>query len=179
MQEQDSTSEHENHHFSNVLAEYSYEGQYPEDARFSKPWESCIQVGQGGSKRSVDGKPLQSEGFSQCSALLLQNCATQEAMLFHIDDVDLNSMQIAALNELSPGDYIARFVRGNRSMNLSERITSSDYFTLHFTGSLSITVADDLVVNTGGKTWSIVYDPGSHLVSVQSKELRRVLQYNL
>lgn len=76
--------------YSLPLEEHSYTDQYPPDLRFEKPWEGCIQVGQGEGKLSNDGKPLQSEGFSLCSALIIQNIDTQEAALFHIDDIDLH-----------------------------------------------------------------------------------------
>lgn len=67
----------------------SYTGQYPDMIEFAKPWECCIQVGQGSGKLSLDRKPLQSEGFSKCSGLILKNGANLESALFHVDDFDL------------------------------------------------------------------------------------------
>lgn len=66
---------------------------------FQKPWEGCIQVGQGLGKLSLDGKPLQSDGFSKCSGLVLRNGNTQESALFHVDDFDLGIWQTPVIRE--------------------------------------------------------------------------------
>ena len=77
----------------------SYTGQYPDMIEFQKPWESCIQVGQGSGKLSSDRKPLQSEGFSKCSGLILKNEETLESGLFHIDDLGLGERQTPVVRE--------------------------------------------------------------------------------
>lgn len=71
-------------------SETSYTGQYPNMSEFEKPWEGCIQVGQGNGKISLDEKPLESEGFSNCVGLILRNKNSLEGALFHIDDIDLS-----------------------------------------------------------------------------------------
>jgi hypothetical protein len=179
MEQHESNPEQKSKEYSLPLEEYSYIGRYPPDLRFEKPWEVCIQVGQGSGKRSNDGKPLQSEGFSKCTALIIQNADTQEAELFHIDDIDLSHTQSELLYKLSDGNYIGRFVRGSLSREVSERIGQSNYFKKPFSDSRRINMAEDFVVNTGNKHWAIVYDPKSHSVSVQSKELGKVLFFKV
>lgn len=75
------------------ISKAPYIGQYPDMPEFEKPWEGCIQVGQGQGALSSDKKPLQSEGFAKCVGLILKNESTLEAALFHIDDFGLNGKQ--------------------------------------------------------------------------------------
>lgn len=75
------------------ISEVPYTAQYPDMPEFEKPWEGCIQVGQGQGALSSDKKPLQSEGFAKCAGLILRNESTLEAALFHIDDFGLNGKQ--------------------------------------------------------------------------------------
>ncbi len=85
--------------------QFSYRGQYPGMPEFEKPWEFCIQVGQGRGKLSLDKKPLQSEGFSKCSGLVLKNETSGASALFHIDDFDLRGEQTPVIQ-----DFIANYI---------------------------------------------------------------------
>lgn len=88
-------------------SEFSYTGQYPDMPEFEKPWKACVQVSQGHGKISSDGRPLQSEGFSKCIAMLLKNKVNLESALFHVDDIDLKGTQTEVL-----GYFMENYLRG-------------------------------------------------------------------
>lgn len=85
--------------YTPALEEVSYINQYPNLIEFEKPWENCIQVGQGNGKLSLECTSLQSEGFSKCSALILRNLLNSNSALFHIDEWDLNERQTPIVNQ--------------------------------------------------------------------------------
>ncbi|MFA5987943.1 MAG: hypothetical protein WC797_04840, partial [Candidatus Paceibacterota bacterium] len=74
--------------------------------------EKGVYVHQGFAKITTDGTILESEGFSKCSALIIQKDDSQEAFLAHISEWDLNARQYPVLDQLSPGKYKAVFVVG-------------------------------------------------------------------
>lgn len=98
------------------LTEVSYRKQYPDMIEFARPWECCIQVGQGCGKISKDGQTLQSEGFSFCSGLILKDKKTLESALFHIDEWDLPDRSCPTLEEFMV-DYISRLDIGDKETN--------------------------------------------------------------
>lgn len=95
----------------------SYTGEYPKMPEFERPWEVCMQVGQGSGKLSLDRRPLQSEGFSKCSGLILKNESTLESALFHIDDIDLGVEQTPVVRQFIT-DYI-------NSLDLDQKVKTS------------------------------------------------------
>lgn len=86
--------------YTPALQEVSYTEQYPDMMEFTNPWENCEQVGQGGAKVSLEGKPLQSDGFGRCFGLILRNQSNLESALFHVDDTDLTHEQTPAVDKL-------------------------------------------------------------------------------
>ena len=101
--------------YTPALEEVSYIGQYPNLLEFEKPWEKCIQVGQGNGEISLEGKPLQSEGFSKCSGLILRNKSNLESALFHIAEFDLDYKQTPVVAQIME-NYI-----NNLSLDVSEK----------------------------------------------------------
>src|SRR3989339_926001 len=89
-----------------ALKKVSYSSQYPNGVEFGIPPGGYIYVGQSQGGISPDGQPLQSEGFAQCSALILKNSQTLESALFHIDDINLNYKQTPIVDQLVR-NYIA------------------------------------------------------------------------
>jgi len=81
-------------------SEIPYAGDYPNMLEFNRPYETCIEVGEGKGKISKDGKPLISQGFGECSALILRNHSNLESALFHNNHRRLNKEQIPAIEEL-------------------------------------------------------------------------------
>ena len=167
----------------------------------------------------MDKKPLQSEGFSKCSALILKNEDTLQSALFHIDDIGLKYQQRTVLEEfminyidklaidqqvksfllstasdianyLSPkamkrkdfqirmeelnsnGVLKAQYIVGSESRNLKDRIVGE------LLGYLGLIVEDDILVNTGGSHWSLVYKPNEAQVFVDARSQNKVFIYN-
>ncbi len=87
-------------------SEFSYTGQYPGLTEFKKPWEEGIEVVQGKGALSTNETPLQSGGFSKCSAMLLKNERNKNSALFHIEDIDLNRTQLKIVGEFIK-DYVS------------------------------------------------------------------------
>ncbi len=160
-----------------LVEEFSYTGEHPDMIEFKKPWEVCIQVGQGDGKISLDGKPIESEGFSKCCALILQNKTSPESALFHIDDVDLNGAQELVLQKLSKqGRYDVTFVRGSLSRDLKKRITSSKYFSTNLDVERFL---EDIEFDTGQQAWEIVYKSEEKRVYLNSQSQKKVFVFQL
>ncbi|MBS3094288.1 hypothetical protein J4474_01350 [Candidatus Pacearchaeota archaeon] len=106
------------HNFTPHKAEFSYRTQYPNWADFGIPSGSSIYVNQGRGNISSDGKPLRSDGFGQCSALILKNTQTLESALFHLDNIDVEDKQTPIVEQLMH-NYIKSF---NLSKKKRERL---------------------------------------------------------
>lgn len=107
-------------------SEVSYTGQYPDMPEFEKPWKGCIQVSQGGGGASSIGKPLQSEGFSKCVAMILKNTKTLESALFHIEDIDMNHKQTRIVDEMMRNFLYSLAMPGSEKDNL---LSTLDYIS--------------------------------------------------
>lgn len=92
--------------YTPYISDVAYTGQYPDMPEFEKPWEGCIQVGQGNGRISSDKRPLQSEGFAKCAGLILKSESNLEAALFHIDELGLNHRQTEVVESFMR-DYFA------------------------------------------------------------------------
>lgn len=156
------------------LEEYTYD-QYPNMVEFERPWESCIQVAQGNGKLSLDGQALQSEGFSKCCALILQNTNSNEAALFHISDIDLNHRQCEILSQLEPNStYDGLFIKGAMSRDLKERIIGEQYFSDH----VRLNSINDIEFDTDKQHWDIVYKPKERKVYLNSRSQKKILVFS-
>ena len=146
-----------------------YTGQYPNMIEFSKPWTSCIQVGQRYGAIS-NTKPLQSEGFSQCTALILKNNQSLEFISHNTHPIE-NLPMIVLINEGSASgseivagclqDYKRAIIMGVKSFGKGSvqtviplndgsalRLTTSKYFTpsgkvIHGNGVIPDIVAEE------------------------------------
>ncbi len=81
-------------------AEFAYDGIDPNMKEFIPSWDRCRYVNQGCGRISVDRSSLYSEGFSQCSALLIKDTSTLETALFHIDKWELSDRAEVTFEEL-------------------------------------------------------------------------------
>jgi len=96
-----------------------YEKQYPDIQEFKKPLETCIQVDQNHSKNSLDGRPLQSENFSSCIAMILRNKENLESALFHIEDIDIECEYLFRQSDAT--ENIMKNHLNRQSLNQNER----------------------------------------------------------
>jgi hypothetical protein len=87
-------------HYSQPESEFLYAETYPDMVEFHKPWDCCVRVGQGRGGISSDGKPLLSEGFGLCAALIIKNVQTSESSLFHIDEWNLSERQTPVVEQM-------------------------------------------------------------------------------
>jgi hypothetical protein len=86
--------------YTSPESEIPYTGIYPNMDEFRRPFETGIEVGEGKGGISKDGKPLISQGFGECSALILRNHSNLESALFHNNHHRLNREQIPVIEEL-------------------------------------------------------------------------------
>ena len=153
-----------------------YEGKYPDMVEFEKPWESCVQVNQRFGAISMDGRALQSEGFSKCYALILRSVNTFESALFHVSDIDLTPEQIMVLQKLSKSsEFDVLFVRGSLSRDLRDRVLENELFS----ENLNIhQILDDIDFDSGRGHWNIVYKPDERKVYIDLVSQKKVLVFN-
>jgi len=96
------------------LRRIPYQGQYPDQPEFQKPWEH-VQVGQGDGKTSSD-TALISEGLGLCFLVFLKNLKTGNSGLLHIEDAEINQVQASEINRLgSKKDLRAIILEGEVS----------------------------------------------------------------
>lgn len=89
------------------ITEIQCTGLYPDIPEFREPEKYCVAVGQGFGGISREGMPLQSEGFSSCSALIIKDRVTLESALFHIEHPDHIGNLHPTIEEFMT-DYISR-----------------------------------------------------------------------
>lgn len=76
------------------------------------------------------------------------------------------------MEELNSDNTIqARFVRGDVSRDLRNRITDS------LLGYLGIKVLDDITVNTGQIHWAMIYKPKESIIMIDARKQDKVLTY--
>lgn len=156
-----------------------YSGQYPHIPELEKPWELTEQVGQGRGKVSAFGKPLQSEGFSKCNALIIQDTEGDSAALFHVEEFDLTRQQIDRLDDLPVGrEYVAWFIRGDIS-RATPYILEHPYFRKRFDTDRRLLIGGEILVKTGDVCWTLVHDPRTQKLQVQSGKEKEVYEFDL
>lgn len=72
-------------------------------------------VNQGYAQTAFQGQVLESEGFVDCSALIIQSVETRQSYMAHIIKHGLTDQQSELLSELPAGRYVAKVVTGQRS----------------------------------------------------------------
>jgi hypothetical protein len=73
-------------------------------------------VNQAFAQTTFPGQTLESEGFVQCSALIMQNTQTGQSYLAHIISHGLTDQQSGLLSELPSGRYSVRVIGGRCSL---------------------------------------------------------------
>lgn len=108
-------------------AEFPYEGLDPNINEFIPSWERRRYVNQGYGRISTDKAPLYSEGFSQCSALLLKDTTTLETALFHIDNWQLSDRAEVTFEEFMKHSIYALTQDQRQAEELCDRAKSLIY----------------------------------------------------
>jgi hypothetical protein len=137
-------------------------------------------INEGHADISNDGSILDSEGFTECSALVVQNLKTNEAYLAHINKWDLTEEQYEKLEGLPKGEYSATFVRGERSRvcasSMSEDVTP---FLSKANKNKKVKVTDDIVVDSGQNRWAVSYHPEDGKLKVLTRHNLQITEHNL
>jgi hypothetical protein len=89
-----------NPYYTPHITEISSGGQHSNWPSSGISHGSYIFVGQGEGCLSSDGKPLKSEGFYTCSALIIKNTKSLESALFHLDNYRFNYKQTSVVEIL-------------------------------------------------------------------------------
>lgn len=161
-----------------LLETFPYSTQYPDWQKFTEPYEANIYINQGHGGVTLDGTPLKSEGFSYCTAMLLQNADSLEAALVHIDKLDIDyEKQAPVLQSLSTnGKFEVLFIRGSLSRDLKDRILESDGFSKIIKPQR---VLDDIEVDTGQQHWGMLYKPKERLLYVDSRKDKKIFIFQI
>ena len=69
-----------------IISRQKYDGQHPPMDEFTKPWETCVQVGLNSNKLSTEKKPIQCDGmgFIGSIGLILKNEGNGDVLLSNI-----------------------------------------------------------------------------------------------
>lgn len=203
-------------------SETSYTGQYPPILEFDRLKE-YIKVGQGDGKISLNGRPLESEGFGQCFGVILRNRDNLESALFHVSDLDLNTVKQTILVEelmknhihhsvisdkereelletlpyickyncpsnygkMTRKEFQRRMEKLNKNKIIQARFIGGDSSRIHCRSRiedslfnyLGIQVKDDILVDTGGIHWDLLYKPNEEDIYVNSRKQDKVLTF--
>lgn len=137
-------------------------------------------VHEGHADISVDGSVLDSEGFTECSALIIRGVKTPRAYLAHINGWDLSEDQYGKLDELPGGEYTATFVRGQRSRVGSSSMTEEIVpFLRRANNNKSVAVTDDVVVDSGQDRWALSYHPDEGRLKVITRHNLQISEHDL
>lgn len=137
-------------------------------------------VNQGYAELSTNDEELQSEGFSQCSCLIIQG--ESQTYLAHINQWDLSDEQYEQLSKLPPGDYAITFIIGSLSRVNSKTlcdITISNFVKRLESNGRIAKLNQDIVINTGDSHWWVSYNPSNRILKVLIRKTKIVHEYLL
>lgn len=162
--------------------EYSFNGDFDGAYQMRDGNEEGIYVNQGYARSSTSGISLESEGFSFCSALLVQKREGDDAYLGHVSDWNLSDQQYQELDALPPGRYLARFVVGTLSRvdaGLMTNTRVSEFMGRITANGKDVEVGDDIVVDSGDYHWSLCYGPKTRTAKVFTRRDKTVREFPL
>ncbi|HBP50801.1 MAG: hypothetical protein US68_C0017G0018 [Candidatus Shapirobacteria bacterium GW2011_GWE1_38_10] len=144
--------------------------------------EVGIYVNQGHASVAKRGEVLSSEGFGQCSGVVLHNVDTGEAYLAHLSDWNLSESQYEEMNKLSKGKYKLLVLVGKESRVTKDSLMKKEIseFQERFrqtTQGGEIVSSTDIVVDSGDRHWSMAYDPKLKVAKVFTRKGNMVREY--
>ncbi len=160
---------------------YSFEGELSDVTQLAES-NNRKYVNQGFAERSTKGEELQSDGFSQCSALIIQGLDKPQAYLAHIDKWNLSDKQYKELDKLAEGKYSVTFVTGSLSRVGSDSLTDtkvSDFMQRLKSKGREAEVRDDINVQSGDSHWWVSYNPKDRKLKILTRKDKTVSEYNL
>lgn len=145
-----------------IIEETHYEGLWPDEPEFQKPWEhGVIQIGQGNSNISENGASLQSEGFSLCSAAITRDKDSLLTSFAHLEGGEFNYKQLTGLEELVGENLYTLLVKGSESI-----VTTPAKKQIEDRG---IFVEREITIDTGSKHWDVAYRPKENIILVNNR----------
>ncbi len=142
-----------------------------------------IYVHQGKAAISHDGLILDSEGFSKCSAVVIQDNNSETAFLAHIDEWQMNDKMYNTIEELPDGQYSATFFVGSISRAGSDIVTNpkiTRFMSVFSSGGKKILkVNPDVNFDSGNYHWGLSYDPKLKKATVVTKKDKMIREFNI
>ncbi len=183
MNEQSQESRKKVHNFSVPVGEYLFQGEWRDTRQLRAAEALGVYVNQGYAAVSLQGEVLSSEGFSQCSGIILQNTETHATYLAHLADWSCSETQYSIMNELPDGVYTAVVVSGDLSRVTTRTLMDEEVseFKMRFEagGARTLIESKDLVINSGKKHWSLAYFPAEKKLKVFTRADQMVREYKL
>lgn len=169
---------------SKPLREYPLQGEWMDTSQLRREGEPGIYINQGYAGVASEGEILSSEGFSQCSGVVLQNVDTGEAYLAHLSDWNLSESQYEEMNNLPKGKYVLLVLAGKESRVTKDSLMKEDIseFQKRFkqaTAGSEIIASNDIVVDSGDMHWSMAYDPKMKIAKVFTRKGNMIREYPL
>lgn len=182
--------------YTTPLKTFEYQEPFSYAPEFQRFYDLAVQVGQRSGRVSAE-KPLYSDGFSPCAALVVHNTDNKSGALLHLDDglSGMTEKQLQAMAEIFSGDstqYVVQLVLGDRSM-ASELVVGGSfgrYFKqwdpdskLFDRGQQQNIVTNPTIrIPSGEYCWSIVYRLTTGVMQalvVKSATERELLEFSL
>lgn len=142
-----------------------------------------VYVHQGYAAISNDGVILDSEGFSKCSAIVIQKNNSDTAFLAHIDEWQMNDRMYDMIKELPGGQYSATFFVGTIGRAGADIVTDpkTSRFMSVFSGGgkRTLKVNPDVRVDSGDYHWWLSYDPKLKKAKIVTKMDKMIREFNI
>jgi hypothetical protein len=130
----------------------------------------------------LGGEELQSEGFSQCSAVIVQSQDDQQAYLAHVDKWQLSDKQYAELDQLGAGNYKVTPVVASLSRVGAATLTNpkvSEFMQKLESKGRKAQFADEVKVQSGDSHWWVSYNPPERKLKVLVRGDKTVQEFHL
>lgn len=168
---------------SEPVARYMLNPEHVQIEQLRPDGREGTYVHQGHSAISHDGMILDSEGFSKCSAVVIQDSNSDTAFLAHIDEWQMNDRMYDMIEELPGGQYSATFFVGTISRTGADIVTNPKLsrFPSVFSdgGKRTLKVNPDVRIDSGNYHWGLSYDPKLKKAKIVTKIDKMVKEFNI
>lgn len=168
---------------SEPIAHYTLKPEQVQIEQLRPDGREGVYVYQGHASISHDGMILDSEGFSKCSAIVIQNSNSDTALLAHIDEWQMNDRMYDMIEELPGGQYSATFFVGTISRTGVDVVTNPKIsrFMSVFSGGgkRTLRVNPEIRVDSGSYHWGLSYDPKLKKAKIVTKIDKMIREFNI